>query len=283
MSNNTGHGHMTPAKDSRQRQRDDDKMANMLQAPSLRAIARVRHAFFTREGGVSAGVYASLNGGPGSDDAPAKVAENRARMAAVLEVAPDRLLTAYQIHSPDVVIIERPWQPHERPRADAMVTAAPGLAIGVATADCAPVLFADGAAGVIGAAHAGWRGAASGVLEATIAAMESCGADRARISVALGPTIRQPNYEVGPEFVSRFLVANATNERFFRPSATPQHALFDLPGYIVARLTAAGIHSIEDLDHCTYADAARFFSYRRSTHRKERDYGRHVNAIALAG
>ncbi len=283
MSNNTGHGHMMPAKDSRQRQRDDDKMANMLQAHSLRAIARVRHAFFTREGGVSDGVYASLNGGPGSDDAPAKVAENRARMAAVLEVAPDRLLTAYQIHSPDVVIIERPWQPHERPRADAMVTAAPGLAIGVTTADCAPVLFADGAAGVIGAAHAGWRGAASGVLEATIAAMERCGADRARISVALGPTIRQPNYEVGPEFVSRFLVANATNERFFRPSATPQHALFDLPGYIVARLTAAGIHSIEDLDHCTYTDAGRFFSYRRSTHRKERDYGRHVNAIALAG
>jgi hypothetical protein len=163
------------------------------------------------------------------------------------------------------------------------VTAAPGLAIGVTTADCAPVLFADGAAGIIGAAHAGWRGAASGVLEATIAAMERCGADRTRISVALGPTIRQGNYEVGPEFMSRFLVANATNEQFFRPSATPQHALFDLPGYIVARLIAAGMRSIEDLGHCTYADAARFFSYRRSTHRKERDYGRHVNAIALTG
>jgi len=283
MSNNAGHRHMMAAENSRQHQGDDDKMANMLQARSLRALARVRHAFFTREGGVSGGVYASLNGGPGSDDVPAKVAENRARMAAVLGVAPDRLLTAYQIHSPDVVIIERPWQPHERPRADAIVTAAPGLAIGVTTADCAPVLFADGAAGVIGAAHAGWRGAASGVLEATIAAMERCGADRARISVAVGPTIRQPNYEVGPEFVSRFLVADAANERYFRPSTTSQHALFDLPGYIVARLTAAGIRAIEDLGHCTYADAAQFFSYRRSTHRKERDYGRHVNAIALAG
>jgi YfiH family protein len=258
-------------------------MPDILQAASLRALPRVRHAFFTREGGVSDGVYASLNGGPGSDDAPAKVAENRARMAAALGVAPDHLLTAYQVHSPDVVTIERPWQPHERPRADAIVTAAPGLAIGVTTADCGPVLFADDTAGVIGVAHAGWRGAATGVLEATIAAMERCGADRGRISVALGPTIRQPNYEVGPEFVSRFLVANATNERFFRPSATPQHALFDLPGYIAARLAAAGMHRIEDLGQCTYADATRFFSYRRSTHREERDYGRHINAIALVG
>jgi purine-nucleoside/S-methyl-5'-thioadenosine phosphorylase / adenosine deaminase len=274
---------MMPVEDSLQRQGGEGKTANLLEANSLRALPRIRHAFFTRGGGVSDGVYASLNGGPGSEDAPAKVAENRARMAAVLGVAPDRLLTAYQIHSPDVVVIERPWQPHERPRADAIVTAAPGLAIGVTTADCAPVLFADGAAGIIGAAHAGWRGAASGVLEATIAAMERCGADRTRISVALGPTIRQGNYEVGPEFMSRFLVANATNEQFFRPSATPQHALFDLPGYIVARLIAAGMRSIEDLGHCTYADAARFFSYRRSTHRKERDYGRHVNAIALTG
>jgi polyphenol oxidase len=257
-------------------------MANMLQAASLSALARVRHAFFTREGGVSDGVYASLNGGPGSDDAPAKVAENRARMAAALGVQPDCLLTAYQVHSPDVVTIDRPWRPHERPRADAIVTAVPGLAIGVTTADCGPVLFADETAGVIGVAHAGWRGAATGVLEATIAAMEHCGADRERISVALGPTIRQPNYEVGPEFVSRFLVANATNERFFRPSATPQHALFDLPGYIAARLAAAGVRRVEDLGHCTYADATRFFSYRRCTHRSEPDYGRHINAIALA-
>jgi YfiH family protein len=257
-------------------------MASMLQAASLCALPRVRHAFFTREGGVSDGVYASLNGGPGSDDAPAKVAENRARMAAALGVAPDRLLTAYQIHSPDVVTIDRPWPPHERPRADAIVTTVPGLAIGVTTADCAPVLLADETAGVIGAAHAGWRGAATGVLEAAIAAMERCGADRARIAVALGPTIRQPNYEVGPEFVARFTSEDAANARFFQPSARPQHALFDLPGYIAARLAAAGIRRVEDLGHCTYADATRFFSYRRSTHRNERDYGRHIHAIALA-
>jgi polyphenol oxidase len=254
----------------------------MLQAASLSALAGVRHAFFTREGGVSDGVYASLNGGPGSDDAPAKVAENRARMAAALGVRPDCLLTAYQIHSPDVVTVERPWQQRERPRADAIVTRVPGLAIGVTTADCGPVLFADEAAGVIGAAHAGWRGAATGVLEATIAAMERCGADRARMVAALGPMIRQVNYEVGPEFVARFRADDAANERFFRPSVRPDHALFDLAGYIAARLATAGVGRVEDLGHCTYADATRFFSYRRSTHRREPDYGRHINAIALA-
>jgi|GraSoiStandDraft_4_1057263.scaffolds.fasta_scaffold180418_2 YfiH family protein len=272
-----------PATNPRHEQGRHDTMAAMLQAASLRALPRVRHAFFTREGGVSDGVYASLNGGAGSDDAPAKVMENRARMAATLGVAPDHLLTAYQVHSPDVVTIDRPWPPHERPRADAIVTAVPGLAIGVTTADCGPVLFADDTAGVIGVAHAGWRGAATGVLEATIAAMERCGADRGRVAVALGPTIRQPNYEVGPEFVASFRAEDGANERFFRASSRPQHALFDLPGYIAARLAAAGIRGIEDLGHCTYADATRFFSYRRSTHRKERDYGRHINAIALVG
>jgi polyphenol oxidase len=261
---------------------DSNMPQSSLQAPSLAALAGIRHAFFTREGGVSDGVYASLNGGPGSDDAPAKVAENRARMAAALGVAPDRLLTAYQIHSPDVVTVERPWQPQQRPRADAIVTRVPGLAIGVTTADCGPVLLADETAGVIGAAHAGWRGAATGVLEATIAAMERCGADRARIAVALGPMIRQANYEVGPEFVDRFQAEDTGNARFFQPAERPGHALFDLPGYIAARLAAAGIARVEDVGHCTYADAARFFSYRRSTHRREPDYGRHINAIALA-
>jgi polyphenol oxidase len=253
-----------------------------LQAPSLSELAGIRHAFFTREGGVSDGVYASLNGGPGSNDVPVRVVENRARMAAALGVAPDCLLTAYQIHSPDVVTVERPWGAQERPRADAIVTRARGLAIGVTTADCGPVLLADEKAGVIGAAHAGWRGAATGVLEATIAAMEHCGADRARIVAALGPMIRQENYEVGPEFISRFQAEDAANARFFRPSARPDHALFDLAGYIAARLAAAGIHHVEDLGHCTYADPRRFFSYRRSTHRREPDYGRHINAIALA-
>jgi polyphenol oxidase len=253
----------------------------MLQAASLAALAGIRHAFFTRDGGVSQGVYASLNGGPGSNDAPALVAENRARMAAALGVAADCLLTAYQIHSPDVVTIEKPWPPSERPRADAIVTRMAGLAIGVTTADCGPVLFADETAGVIGAAHAGWRGAFTGVLESTIAAMERCGADRARIVVALGPMIRQPNYEVGPEFVARFEADEGASSRFFRPSARPNHALFDLPGYIAARLAAAGIRRVEDIGHCTYADQTRFFSYRRSSHRDEPDYGRHINAIAL--
>ena len=254
----------------------------MLQAASLAALAGIRHAFFTRDGGVSQGVYASLNGGPGSNDAPALVAENRARMAAALGVAADCLLTAYQIHSPDVVTIEKPWPPSERPRADAIVTRMAGLAIGVTTADCGPVLFADETAGVIGAAHAGWRGAATGILEATIAAMERCGADRARMVAALGPMIRQPNYEVGPELVARFTAEDGANARFFQPSPRPEHALFDLPGYIAARLARADIARVEDLGHCTYGDPARFFSYRRSTHRQERDYGRHINAIALA-
>jgi YfiH family protein len=253
----------------------------MLQSAALSALGGIRHAFFTRDGGVSDGIYASLNGGVGSDDAAAQVAENRARMAAALGVAPDCLLTAHQIHSPDVVTIERPWAPAERPRADAIVTRTSGLAIGVTTADCGPVLLADAAAGVIGAAHAGWRGAATGVLEATIAAMERCGADRARMVAALGPMIRQPSYEVGPEFVTRFTADDGANERFFRPSPRKDHALFDLPGYIAARLAGAGVRRVEDLGHCTYADPARFFSYRRSTHRAEKDYGRHINAIAL--
>jgi polyphenol oxidase len=267
---------------SRREQPVHDPMAGMLQAPSLSALAGIRHAFFTRDGGVSDGLYASLNGGVGSDDAPAKVVENRARMAAALGVRPDCLLTAYQIHSPEVVTIERPWPPQERPRADAIVTRVPGLAIGVSTADCGPVLLADATAGVIGAAHAGWRGAATGILDATIAAMERCGADRSRVVAALGPTIRQPSYEVGPEFVSRFKADDGTNERFFKPASRADHALFDLAGYIVAALDRAGIHGVEDLGHCTYADASRFFSYRRSTHRHERDYGRHISAIALA-
>jgi YfiH family protein len=254
---------------------------SMLQSNALFALAGIRHAFFTRDGGVSDGIYASLNGGVGSQDAPACVAENRARMAAALGVAPDCLLTAYQIHSPDVVTVERPWIASQRPRADAIVTATAGIAIGVSTADCGPVLLADATAGVIGAAHAGWRGAATGVLEATIAAMERCGADRARMLAALGPMIRQPNYEVGPEFVARFKADDEANERFFRPALRHGHALFDLPGYIAARLAAAGITRVEDLGHCTYADSARFFSYRRSTHRSEKDYGRHINAIAL--
>jgi YfiH family protein len=253
----------------------------MLQSTSLATLPRIRHAFFTRFGGVSQGVYATLNGGVGSMDEPDKVAENRARMAAALGVAADRLLTAYQIHSPDVVVAEEPWTRENRPRADAIVTRVPGLAIGVSTADCGPLLFADSKAGVIGAAHAGWRGALTGVIEAAIAAMEGLGADRDRITAALGPTIRQPNYEVGPEFVDRFLAGDPGNSRFFRPSQRAGHAMFDLSGYIAERVRNAGIVQFEDLGLCTYADPERFFSYRRTTRGGEPDYGRHINAIAI--
>ena len=254
----------------------------MLQALLLSELAGIHHGFFTRSGGVSHGVYATLNGGVGSNDAPENVAENRARMAVALGVAPDHLLTAYQIHSPDVVVAEQPWTQANRPRADAIVTRTPRLAIGVSTADCGPLLFADAEARVIGAAHAGWRGALTGVIEATIAAMEKLGAERARIVAALGPAIRQPNYEVGPEFVARFLVADADNSRFFSASEHAGHAMFDLAGYIADRVQRAGIVNFEDLGLCNYAEPERFFSYRRTTKQGEPDYGRHINAIALA-
>lgn len=253
----------------------------MIQAPSLYALSGVRHAFFTREGGVSQGIYASLNAGVGSDDDAARVAENRARMAAALKVKPDRFLTAYQVHSPDVVVAQTPWSTQTRPRADAIVTRVPGLAIGISTADCGPVLFADVQAGVIGAAHAGWRGAISGVIDAAVTAMEKLGAERGRITAAIGPMIRQPNYEVGADLIEQFAAADPDNRRFFA-AGRQGHAQFDLAGYVAARLARAGVTKVEDVGLCTYAEPERFFSYRRSTHRAEPDYGRHVNAIALA-
>ena len=253
----------------------------MLQAKNLSALGGIRHAFFTREGGVSEGVYASLNAGIGSGDDPAKVAENRARMAKAVGVTSERFLTAYQIHSPEVVVAETPWSAGARPRADAIVTRQPGLAIGVSTADCGPVLFADSQARVVGAAHAGWRGALSGVLEATIAAIERLGATRGRLVVAIGPMISQRNYEVGNEVVEQFTRADAENARFFA-AGKPGHAQFDLPGFIASRLARAGIAPVEDLGVCTYADPRLFYSFRRATHRAEPDYGRHVNAIALS-
>jgi YfiH family protein len=253
----------------------------MLQAPSLAKIPHIRHGFFTRAGGVSRGIYATLNGGVGSNDVPSDVIENRARMAKALGVGPDRLLSLYQIHSPEVVVAQQPWASSDRPRADAVVTKTPLLAIGVSTADCGPLLFADRQAGVIGAAHAGWRGAFTGVIEATVAAMEKLGADRGRITAALGPTISQSNYEVGPEFVARFVSAGAANARFFKTAKRPGHALFDLNGYIAARVDNAGVGKFEDLRLCTYAEPERFYSFRRATHQGEPDYGRHINAIAL--
>jgi YfiH family protein len=255
----------------------------MLRARSLSALPGIRHAFFTRAGGVSDGIYESLNGGIGSDDGSDKVAENRARMAAALGVAPDRLLSLYQIHSAKVVVAETPWDLAARPRADAMVTRTPQLAIGVGTADCGPVLLADPQARVIGAAHAGWRGALAGVIEATVEAMERLGADRKRIAAAAGPMISQRNYEVGQELVDRFRETDNDSGRFFKPAERAGHAMFDLPGYIVARLRRAGITQVENLGLCTYADPAQFYSYRRATHRGEPDYGRHINAIALTG
>ena len=252
----------------------------MIQSQSITALPSIRHAFFTREGGVSDGIYASLNGGLGSSDAPEKVRENRARMAAAVGVAPTHLVSCYQIHSANVIVAEVPWTRENAPRADAIVTRVSGLAIGVSTADCGPVLFADGEAGVIGAAHAGWKGALTGVLEQTISAMEKLGASRSGIIAAIGPLIRQDSYEVGNEFVARFIEADADNAMFFIPSVRESHAMFDLAGFIRKRLEAAGILMIDDLGLDTYADE-RFFSYRRSVHRKEPDYGRHVHAIAL--
>jgi YfiH family protein len=253
----------------------------MLQTRLLSGLDGIRHAFFTRIGGVSTGIYESLNSGVGSDDTPENVAENRARMAASLGVGSDRFLTAYQIHSPTVVVAEKPWTGAERPRADAIVTRVPGLAIGVSTADCGPVLLADPTARVIGAAHAGWRGALTGVIEATVAAMETLGAQRSRIVAAAGPMIRQPNYEVGQDLLDRFIADDADNARFFIPAQRPGHAMFDLAGFVVSRLRQASVGEIEDIGLCTYADPARFYSYRRATHRAEPDYGRHVNAIVL--
>lgn len=257
-------------------------MAMMLQSRSLAALPAVRHAFFTRAGGVSQGVYASLNAGVGSADDPRLVAENRARMAGALGVEPDRLVSVYQVHSPDVVVAEEPWPAYDRPRADAIVTRQPGLAIAASTADCGPVLLADAVARVVGAVHAGWRGALAGVTDSAIEAMERLGAERARIVAAIGPMIRQPNYEIGPEVVDQFITEDPDNRRFFAPSQRPGRAMFDLAGYIAARLRRAGIIAVEDIGVCTYAAADRFYSYRRMTHLGEPDYGRHLSAIALA-
>ncbi|MCX7319912.1 MAG: peptidoglycan editing factor PgeF [Hyphomicrobiales bacterium] len=247
---------------------------------ALSDLPGLHHAFFTRDGGVSKGIYAGLNGGLGSNDDPADVAENRTRMAAAMGVATDRFLTVHQIHSPDVAVATAPWNVETRPRADAMVTATPGIALGVTTADCGPVLFADAKARVIGAAHAGWKGAFGGVLENTIAAMEKLGASRATITVAIGPLIRQPSYEVGSEFVARFVAADSAYARFFIPSSRPDHAMFDLAGFIRMRLARAGITAIDDIGIDTYPDEA-LFSYRRTVHRKEPDYGRQIHAITL--
>jgi YfiH family protein len=251
-----------------------------LASPLLSAIPGLRHAFFTRDGGVSDGIYATLNGGLGSNDDPANIAENRRRMAEQMGVTPLHFLSVHQIHSPDAVVAEGTWQSASRPRADAIVTRTEGLAIGVTAADCGPILFADPSARVIGAAHAGWKGALTGILESTIAAMEKLGADRNGMVAAIGPLIRQHSYEVGGEFVDRFIEADAENGQFFIPASRQGHAMFDLAGFIRMRLENAGVLMIDDIGVDTYSDE-RFYSYRRSVHRKEPDYGRHVHAIVL--
>ena len=240
----------------------------------------IAHGFFTRQGGVSRGLYASLNGGVGSKDDFESVTENRRRMAASLGVA--HLLVPYQIHSPDALIVETPFTHAERPRCDALVTATRGIGLGVTGADCGIILFADDSAKVIAAAHAGWKGALTGVLESTLATMERLGARRENIKAALGPTIGQKSYEVGPEFFERFIGENKDFARFFASSSRENHFMFDLPGFIGFRLQRARIGQFENLGLDTYADEARFYSYRRSVHRKEEDYGRLVAAIALA-
>lgn len=251
-----------------------------IEAPELASYPNLHHAFFTRRGGVSEGIYASLNGGLGSSDDPARVAENRRRMAQELNLKPEALISVHQVHSADAVIVEGPWT-GERPKADGMATTVPGLALAITTADCGPVLFADPHVGVIGAAHAGWRGAVTGILEATIQAMEQLGARREKIVAVLGPTISQAAYEVGPELAERVAGTNPDAESFFAPSERENHFMFDLPGYIGMRLEAAGIGEFANLGLCTYSDEERFFSYRRTTHRGESDYGRLISAIVL--
>ena len=240
----------------------------------------IRHGFFTRLGGVSKGLYASLNCGLGSNDAREDVVENRRRVAEELGTEPQRLLTLYQTHSADTKTVHGPW-PDTPPKADAMVTNTPGVALGVLAADCAPVLFADAENGVIGAAHAGWKGAFSGILESALGAMEALGARRSAIHAVIGPTISQKAYEVGPEFMLRFYEADGNNARFFGPSKNPGHAHFDLPAYISDRLILAGVQHIADCAMCTYEHPERYFSYRRSVHREEPDYGRQISAIMI--
>ncbi len=242
----------------------------------------IRHAFFTRRGGVSQGLFASLNCGFGSRDDPAKVEQNRAIAAAQLALPAERLVSCHQIHGTAIVTVERPWRRAANPRADGMVTAVPGIALGVLAADCAPVLFADPAAGIIGAAHGGWRGALAGVMEATVAAMAALGAVPSRIRAGIGPCIAQPSYEVGPEFAAAFAAADQASGGFFMPAARAGHFLFDLGGYIADRLARLGLAAIERAPHDTAAEEALFFSYRRACLRGEPDYGRGLAAIALA-
>ncbi len=248
-----------------------------LRASNLGDLAGIAHGFFGRAGGVSRGDYASLNCGPGSGDDPAAVTENRARVVAALAPG-SKLVSLAQIHSAHVHIVGPDWDFTTRPQGDGMVTTEPGIMLGILTADCAPVLFADAETGVIGAAHAGWKGAVAGVLENTLAAMERLGAKTGRIAAVIGPTISQTNYEVGGDMRAHFAEKDGG---FFVPSDRPGYFRFDLPGFVMQRLRQAGLASVGNLGLCTYPPENGFFSYRRTTHLKEADYGREISAITI--
>ncbi|CFX52084.1 Laccase domain protein DR_1966 [Candidatus Filomicrobium marinum] len=260
----------------------DLDMLTPLTADTLDDVAGIRHGFFTRDGGVSEGLYASLNCGFGSRDDREAVAENRSRVAAHLGATHSHVLTPYQVHSAEAVIVDQVLAPEDMPQADALVTSVPGLAIGILTADCTPVLFADPQSRVVAAAHAGWRGAVGGILEATVAKMEEVGAQRDRIIAAIGPCIHQNNYEVGDDFEANFTSTQDDNLRFFRRFPGQPRPYFDLLGYVASRLGAQGVGTIALATACTYENESKFFSFRRTTHRGEPDYGRQISAILVA-
>jgi len=249
--------------------------------PLIHPELTVTHGFFTRNGGVSCGLHAGLNCGFGSEDEPEAIHQNRQRVAKFLTVSPDDLVTVHQIHSTDVVVVEKPWSKSCAPQGDAMVTSRIGVALGILTADCIPVLLADTTHGVIGAAHAGWKGALGGILEATVEAMEVQGAKRKNITAVIGPCIAQASYEVGPEFHAVFVGQDPGHAVYFRPSSLDDHYQFDLAGFAMARLKRLALPRCYDLARDTYAEAKLFFSYRRSCHRHEGDYGRQISAIAI--
>lgn len=258
-------------------------MMDVFYSKSLSAIPSVRHGFFTRLGGVSVGPFCSLNCSETGGDNPASVAQNRGFVAAQMGVESVNLITCRQVHSPLAHIVTGENVRQSKAEADALVTKEKALALGILTADCAPILFADAQAGVIAAAHAGWRGALGGVVEATLRAMEECGATREAVCAAIGPCIWQASYEVGPDFPAPFEEESPENPRFFRKAEKEGHFLFDLPGYVAAKLTKAGVTCVDPSLADTYADETHFFSYRRATKRGQKVEGRLISCIALKG
>lgn len=271
-----------PALDSRSRRAHKPRMLEPIEANNLKALEGIRHGFFTRVGGKSEGIYASLNCGFGSSDDPEAVADNRRRVAHWLGSTRNGVVTLYQEHGANAIAVSEPPAQASLPRADAVVTTTPGLVIGVLTADCAPILLADPQARVVAAAHAGWRGAIGGIIEGAIAEMARHGAKRERIRAAIGPCINQPAYEVGPEFEAAVVAGDPAARAFFATPAGAKRVHFDLPGYVAGRLGAAGIAGVEMQSPCTHENESLFFSYRRSTQRKEPDYGRQISAIVVA-